>query len=98
MSAILKKLKLRPVFYAPLTADGDLPDMRNVAAIILRNAGTATVNLKNGQYTLDSKETLSLNVTEDSAGLEIQDVGVTFDTSSGAVKKLQIIALKAVNC
>ena len=77
----------------PMVADG-LIDIKNLAAIVLRNAGDATVNLWNGLYTLDSKETLSLNVTEDFSLLDMLNVPVTFDTSTGSVKKLQILVMK----
>jgi hypothetical protein len=84
--------KLTASAIAPMTNDGTI-DQAPVGAVMLRNAGTATVNLWNGLYTLDPKETLSLNVTEDDADLTIQ-IPVTFDTATGSVKNLQIILIK----
>lgn len=89
---------LRPTPLAPVTLDGKVPDQRGVAAIIFRNAGTATVELWKGLYTLDAKETLSLNVTEPNAVMDITDMEVYFDTTTGAVKKLQIVVLRPANC
>lgn len=88
---------------APITADGTLPDLRGLKAILFRNAGTATVNFNSGAYTLDSKETVSFNVTEDDRFTEMwfEGLQITFDTSTGSVKKLQIIVIKAevrTNC
>jgi hypothetical protein len=88
---------LFPSALAPMTKDGFI-DQPNVDAVILRNAGDATVNLWGGAYTLDCKETLSINVTEFIASLQLQSIPVTFDTTTGSVKKLQIILLKAVAC
>lgn len=86
---------LRAVPLAPVTADGTIPPINDVAAVIFRNAGTATVNLWGGAYTLDSKETLSLNVTEVGGQLNLYDIPITFDTGSGPLQRLQIIVLKA---
>lgn len=97
MSAPALKLKMRPSAVTPKVEDGDV-SFENVVAVVLRNAGTATVNLWNGAYTLDSKETLSLNVTEDDAIMDLINIPVTFDTSTGAVKKLQIVLLKSSYC
>lgn len=85
--------KLLPSGLPPIVVDGDI-DIKGLSAIILRNAGTATVNLWNGLYTLDSKETISFNVVEEHTVLDILNVPVKFDTSSGPIKKLQIIVLK----
>lgn len=97
MSGLPVSIKMRPVAQTPKVADGDIT-FENVAAIVLKNAGTATVNLWNGMYTLDSKETISFNVTEDSAIMDIINIPVTFDTSTGAVKLLQIVLLKSSYC
>lgn len=81
---------------APISADGPL-DISELSAIILRNAGTATVNLFNGLYTLDPKETLSLNVTEKGGFFNLESIPVSFDTGTGSTKTLQIIAMKPEN-
>lgn len=92
-----KKRKLRPVFVAPVTTNGKLPEFKGVAAISLRNGGDSTVSLANGRWTLDSKETLSLNVTEDDdATMEIQDINVTF--SGGSTDLLQILVIIEHDC
>lgn len=92
----IKKI-LFPSALAPMVKVGDI-DLPNVDAIVLRNAGTATVNLWNGAYTLDSKETLSFNMTELDALLQIQNIPVSFDTSTGTIQKLQIVILKSISC
>lgn len=79
------------------TSNGDMT-IKDVVAIVLRNAGTATVNLWDGLYTLDPKETVSLNVTETGLELELLSVPVKFDTSTGSVQKLQVLALKKIAC
>ncbi len=102
MSAInsLRKVKYRqrPSALALVTANGIIQALEDVDAIILRNAGTATVNLWNGGYTLDPKETISFNVTQDDTTLDFYNVQVTFDTSTGAVQKLQIVYIKSSPC
>lgn len=88
--------RLKPVFLAPVIKNGKIPDLKGVAAISLRNAGDSTVSLDNGSWTLDSKETLSLNVTEDGATMDILDITVTF--SGGSTNSLQIIILREADC
>lgn len=83
--------------YPMRTSNGDMT-IKDVVAIVLRNAGTATVNLWDGLYTLDPKETVSLNVTETGLELELLSVPVKFDTSTGSVQKLQVLALKKIAC
>ena len=91
-------LKSRPVALPPITEDGSI-DQHNISAIQVRNAGTAVVLLFNGLYTLDPKETLAINSTEENAALEIENIPVTFDTSTGSIKRLEIIVLRTpVNC
>lgn len=90
------KQKVRPIFLAPMTKSGKLPDLRGIAAICLRNAGDSTISLENGAWTLDTKETLSLNVTEDCASMNVFDITVTF--SGGSTNKLQIVILKESDC
>lgn len=87
------KLRLLPSALPMLQDNGDI-DIQGISAIVLRNAGTATVELFHGLYTLDPKETLSVNVTELFAVLDLHNISVTFDTGTGSVKKLQILVLK----
>lgn len=88
----------RPWAETPITVDGAIQPLYDVDAIVLRNAGTATVKLWGGQYTLCPKETISFNVTLDDATLNFTDVLVTFDTSTGSVQKLEIITVKTSPC
>jgi len=92
----LERSKIVPVSYPPVTQPGTI-DLKDIVAIQFRNGGTATVLLWNDRYRLDSKETLSLNVTED--GIAILDltnppIDVSFDTGSGAVQRLEYIVLR----
>jgi hypothetical protein len=93
MSAILQNTRMLASALAPITKDQNI-NIENIAAVILRNAGDATVNIWYGAYTLDSKETVSLNITEEFSGLDLFDVPITFDTTTGSVKKLQILVMK----
>lgn len=82
--------------YPPITAAGQI-DLEGIVAIILRNAGTATVLLWNGMYQLDSKETVSINVTEDGdavLNLSNPPIQVAFDTGSGVVQRLEYFVLR----
>jgi len=89
---------LRPVALAPISNNGKITPITDAVAIIFRNAGDATVNLWGGAYTLDSKETLSLNVTEEEGIIQAVEIPVNFDTTTGSVKRLQILIMKAHNC
>jgi len=89
---------LRPVALAPITQAGEVPAILDASAVIFRNAGSATVNLWNGAYTLDSKETVSFNVCEEQSALVLQNIPVSFDSATGEVYKLQIIVIKSENC
>ena len=89
-------IKIVPSALSPIVKDGDV-DIQNIVAVILRNAGTATVSLWNGLYTLDSKETLSLNVTENNGMIDLFNVPVSFNTSTGSIKRLEVVVLKISN-
>jgi hypothetical protein len=96
MTALLTKIKIRPTFIGPMTQSGALQDLMNISGIIFRNAGDNTVQINNGRYTLDSKETLSLNVTEDFATMDVVSWNINFDADGPTnTSKLQIIILKA---
>ena len=88
----------RPFPEVTITANGTIPPLYSLDAVILRNAGTATVDLWGGAYTLSPGETISFNVTLDDAILNFTDVLVTFDTSTGVTQKLQIITVKSSPC
>lgn len=89
--------KLRPSGWPIITTAQELT-IDNVVAIVFRNAGTATVTLWGGMYTLDSKETLSLNVTESGGVMDIEGLSITFDTSTGGDKRLQIVTVRKQIC
>ena len=88
---------MSPSAITSLVEDGDI-DHIDTEAVMFRNAGTATVEMWNGLWTLDPKETLSLNVTNEGTTLDLNNIPVKFDTSSGGVKKLQILLIKSKIC
>ncbi len=92
------KYILRPWAESPITQNRVIPPIYDIDAIILRNAGTATVNLWNGAYTLAPGETVSFNVTTLESTIDFADCNVSFDTSTGANQKLQILTLKSSPC
>lgn len=81
-----------------MTANGNLPSITDADAVILRNGGTATINLFYGAYTLAPGETISFNVTLDDATMNLEDIQVKFDTATGSVQLLQIITIKSSPC
>lgn len=100
MSTTVRPIKYiqRPFPEPPLTANGNLPSITDADAVILRNGGTATINLFYGAYTLAPGETISFNVTLDDATMNLEDVQVKFDTSTGSIQLLQIITIKSSPC
>lgn len=91
------KMTVTPNGVAPIVTDGPI-QYSNIVAISLRNAGTATVHLWNGSWTLAPKETVSFNVLENGVMIDTGSIPVTFDTSTGAEKKLQIITVPVKAC
>lgn len=92
----LERSTIISVPYPPITAPGQI-DLKDIVAIQLRNAGTASVLLFNGMYTLDAGETLSINITEDGiATLDLSNppLMVQFDTGSGPVQRLEYFVLR----
>jgi hypothetical protein len=83
---------------ASVMANGVITTIRDADAIILRNAGTATVNLFYGLYTLAPGETVSFNATVKDCKIELVDVPVKFDTSTGSDQNLQILTIKSSDC
>lgn len=81
-----------------VTANGPIPTIREADAIILRNAGTATINLWYGLYTLAPGETVSFNATVQDCKVELVDCNVGFDTATGSIKLLQIVTIKSTIC
>lgn len=97
MSALTQTMKLQPQAYAPVTANGYLPDIKNVAAIIFQNVGDSTVRIFNGLYTiLPNGGTLSLNATETPgsgiATIDILQLMVTF--TGGTTNRLEYLVLR----
>lgn len=80
-------------FLPPLYNDGQI-DQRNLQAITLRNAGSATVSLQNGMYTLSPGESVSLSAIDNADELVVDMMMVSFDTATGPVKKLEILTLR----
>lgn len=80
-------------FLPPLLDDGTI-DQSNLQSITLRNAGTATVTLGNGMYTLDPKETVSISAVDNSDTLVVSQLEVRFDTGTGPFKRLEILVLR----
>lgn len=75
-----------------MTAPGSIPDLFSIVGIIFRNAGDNTVQINNGRWTLDSKETLSINVTEPGGVMDITGWIITFDADGPTnTSKLQVI-------
>jgi len=83
---------------ASVMFDGVITTIRDADAIILRNAGTATVNLFYGLYTLAPGETVSFNATVKDCQIELVDVPVKFDTATGSDQNLQILTIKSSDC
>ena len=101
----MKRNFIRPIKYIQrpfpepsVTTNGNIPSINDVDAIILRNGGTATVELFYGLYTLAPGETISFNVTLDDATMDLVDVPVKFNTSTGVLQLLQIISIKSSPC
>lgn len=90
------KVTVRPVALAPVTTDSKV-EHNGLVGVVFRNAGTATVHLWNGAYTLDPGETLAIGVQETGATMELS-VDVKFDTVTGANKKLQIVLTRIASC
>ena len=92
MSAIFK-LKLRPTPMQPMTANGYIPDMKNIAAIVFQNVGTTNARLFNGNYTvLANGGTLALDVTEDLSSMDILQLDVVFQ--GAGTNRLEILTLR----
>lgn len=100
MSQPIRPIKYiqRPFPEPSVTANGVIPSIKDADAIILRNGGTATVELFYGLYTLAPKETISFNITLDDATMNMDDVPVKFNTSTGTTQLLQIISIKSALC
>lgn len=92
MSTMLK-LKLRPTSMAPVTTDGLIPDMKNVAAVIFQNTGTTNARIFNGNYTvLANGGTLSLDVTEDFGSMDILQLDVMFQ--GAGTNRLEVLTIR----
>ena len=93
MSAPQLKLKLRPVPLQPMTANGYIPDMPSIAALILQNTGDSTVRIFDGMWTvLPNGGTLAINVTEDMASMDVLQLDVVF--TGGTTNRLEILTLR----
>lgn len=87
-----------PTAVAPVTENGEFVNFTDLDAIALQNAGTSTVQLWDGLWTIFPKASLTLNVTKDMAIMDTQNIRVTFDTSTGSVNRLEILLFKSKPC
>lgn len=93
ISGIQFKMKLRPTPLAPMTANGYVPDIKDVVAVVFQNTGTNNAAIFNGMYTiLANGGTLALNVTEDFASMDVLQLDVVF-TGAGT-NRLEILTLR----
>lgn len=77
----------------PMTASGYIPDMKNIAAVIFQNVGTANAKIFNGNYTvLANGGVLTLNVTEDFGSMDVLQLDVVF--AAGGTNRLEILTLR----
>lgn len=78
---------------APMTANGVIPDIKNVAAIVFQNVGTTNVRLFHGAYTvLANGGALTLDVTEDFGSLDVLQLDVMFQ--GAGTNRLEILTLR----
>lgn len=90
------KSVIQAIPFPPITAADNI-DIKDIVAIQLRNAGTSNVVLWMGAYTLEPKDTLSINVTEEgwaTLDLSAPILPVQFDTTPGPVNKLEYFVLR----
>jgi len=73
---------LRLVTLPPMTSAAEINIKNRIQAITFRNAGTSTVNLNYGGYTLDSKETLHIAAVDNNDEINLNGTQVSFDTTS----------------
>lgn len=92
----LSLFTLQPTFRAPLTANGSLEVTANVVA--LRNGGTSTVLINNGSWSLLPGESLHIGSQTDVNIVKFQNWSITFDTTLGAVNRLQILQMNTSPC
>lgn len=88
-------LVLNPVFLTPMYEDGEI-NQKGIQTISLRNAGTATVNIQMGMWTLAPGETLHISVVDNIDSLDFSVIQISFDVTLGSEKKLQILILRSV--
>lgn len=87
-----------PSAAAPISDNGEFVNFDEVDAIALQNAGTSTVKLWDGLWTIFPQTSLTLNVTKDLATMDTKNIRVTFDTTTGATNRLEILLIKSENC
>lgn len=92
-----RKKILHVVLRAPITiATGSADFSGNVAAI--RNGGTSTVVINGGAWTLLPGESLHFGSQTDVNEIIWKQVSITFDTTLGALNKLQILEVRPQFC
>ena len=81
---------------APMTANGIVPDIKGVAAVIFQNVGTTNARVFKGAYTiLANGGTLTLNVTEEMGSLDLLQFDVMFQ--GVGTNRLEIVTLRYGN-
>lgn len=89
--------KLTTDIRVPMSQDGLIDEQ--FQTIILQNTGTSTVRLGTGQlYSILPGSSLTISAVENSDFVELNAVKVFFDTTAGAVNRLEIIILNVKDC
>jgi len=96
VTRIYQRRVLSVSFLAPITTAQVLDFTGNVAAI--RNGGTSTILLNMGQWTLLPGESLHFGSQTDFNNIDMRSVGITFDTSTGVINRLQILEVGVKLC
>ena len=92
----IKDLTLQPTFRAPMTDSGPLEVTANVVG--LRNGGTSTVLINNNSWALLPGESLFFGSQNDVNIAKVFNWLITFDTTAGAVNRLQIFQMNNTPC
>lgn len=95
----MNKYILNIVPLAPIRESSVLNvSLNNVTAITFRNSGETTLSLWNGGWDMLPGETLSFNVLENSAILNITPISVVFQDVIGQENKLQVVVTSNTIC
>lgn len=75
-----------------MTANGYIPDMEGVVAVVFQNTGTNNVRLFHGAWTILPNSTLALNVTEHFGTIDVLQLDVMF--VGAGTNRLEILTLQ----